>query len=271
MNKKRIVGLAAVLALLGALALADPPPPVYPQWWLDYGVVTAQPPSSSNSTAYDAWMQTNYAPVNLGQLKNFAAQASAYMNAWLSADTNTTVESDLSNISANVSGFGLNSTVNNYAPANLGQVKNVAQPFYDLLTAVGYNTTASLNYELTGNANSGNWTNTYPWINSTANTTNYSPVNLGQLKFVFNFDLSDAEAYRSGTAGYLQVLLESMLGGNPGALGSGTPDTDGDGANDGTDLFPLDPAFNAIPSLGGNDTTVPHITLTAPSDAVLIE
>jgi len=78
-------------------------------------------------------------------------------------------------------------------------------------------------------------------------------------------DLANFEAI------YIDEFDEAMLGGNPNGLGSGIPDTDGDGDNDSLEVFPLEPAFYWIPSLGDGDTTVPHLTLTSPSNVVQVE
>lgn len=48
------------------------------------------------------------------------------------------------------------------------------------------------------------------------------------------------------------------------------PDTDGDGVPDGSDCFPLDPTRSQCPPPQGGDTTPPVITLTEPTNAVLI-
>jgi alpha-tubulin suppressor-like RCC1 family protein len=48
------------------------------------------------------------------------------------------------------------------------------------------------------------------------------------------------------------------------------PDTDGDGSGDGVDCFPLDPTRFECPEPTPGDTTPPVITLTEPTNAVLI-
>ena len=67
-----------------------------------------------------------------------------------------------------VSGFTLS---NNYVPINLGQLKNTAAPFYQRLLAVGYATN-------------------YPWTEPTTDDADFAPALLGQLKHVFDFDVS---------------------------------------------------------------------------------
>lgn len=72
-----------------------------------------------------------------------------------------------SNVWALVASF---SNTNNYRPVNLGQLKYVAQPFYDRLIEVGYTTS-------------------YPWSDSINPPNDYALANIGQAKNVFSFDL----------------------------------------------------------------------------------
>ena len=58
---------------------------------------------------------------------------------------------------------------NDYAPVNLGQLKTVAEPFYDRLIAIGYR--------------SG-----YPWTNPVSPADDFALANLGQAKNLFAFD-----------------------------------------------------------------------------------
>lgn len=187
MRRQHPLALGAFVTLLCAVtwAIADPS---YPQWWLDYDVVAAQPPSSSNTTAYNAWMQANYAPVTLGQLKYVATQAQAYLNSKLAGvgGAGPAIGNVVANFTLSDSG--------NYAVADLGQLKNVALPFYQRLQAVGFNTERDLNYRLSGNANSTVWASSYPWNTSTNTSVNYGVADLGQLKFVFAFDLDAGSA-----------------------------------------------------------------------------
>jgi hypothetical protein len=69
------------------------------------------------------------------------------------------------NIWALISSF---TNTNNYRPVNLGQLKYVAQPFYDRLIEVGYATN-------------------YPW---SGQPNDYALANIGQMKNVFSFDVA---------------------------------------------------------------------------------
>jgi hypothetical protein len=63
----------------------------------------------------------------------------------------------------------------------------------------------------------------------------------------------------------LQNAAERAIGTDPF-----NPDTDGDTYNDAVDAFPLDPTRWNAPAPTPGDTTPPVITLTEPTNAVLI-
>jgi hypothetical protein len=105
---------------------------------------------------------------------------------------------------ANFSVYNGSSPNVNYAPVNIGQLKSVAQHFYDRLNVVGYNVTADLEAHGYPAPSGGNYT--YPWptpppalgqtgYNATVYNAwaqgEYAPANLGQLKAVFDFDLTN--------------------------------------------------------------------------------
>ncbi len=126
-----------------------------PPWWTSRGVL------DTNETAKD------YAPANIGQLKWMATNAADEMEANLPGGAG-------SNVFDLVSGFA---ATGNSIAVNLGQLKYVAQPFYDRLIEEGY-------------------TNGYPWTtNTTADDEDFAPANIGQLKKTFDFDVTfDSEA-----------------------------------------------------------------------------
>ena len=129
--------------------MASPPGP---SWWVTRGVVNA------NVAPND------YAAVAQGQVKNMASNAWAEMNANLPGGAGGT-------LTALIGSF---SSTNNYFPVNNGQLKHVAQPFYDRLIAVGY-------------------TNAYPLASSTT-TNDYAIANIGQLKILFAWDITYSSA-----------------------------------------------------------------------------
>jgi len=188
------LGLLVTFACVTLWLIADP---TYPSWWLTYNVAPAQPPAVSDTGNYTAWMHDNYAPATLGQLKYVATQTQAYLNDKFASIGGA--GPDIANVIAN---FTV-SDPNNFEVVNLGQLKYVAKPFYDRLAAVGFNTTADINYRLSGNVNSTVWTQSVPWNPSTNTTINYGPATLGQLKFVFAFDLDAGSVGNFTPAGNL--------------------------------------------------------------------
>lgn len=192
---------AFCILYLSAIAPEATADSAFPQWWQVRGAV------DPNQTAHD------YSPLTLGQLKWLAVNARNEMNAYFGAGAN---------IIAVVGAF---SNTNNYYPANLGQVKYVAQPFYDRL----------YEFNLT-NTFPANMPGYYPWGNASS-TNDYASALIGQAKYVFSFD-SAVDSDGDG----LSDWQEAELGTDPY-----DPDTDGDGLTDGWEL-----AHNYDP-LNGND------------------
>lgn len=165
-----LTGLLAATPLLAV-------DPVYPQWWLDQGVVDSGdfPPPAETDPEYDAWMAENYKVPNLGQAKSMARAAYLAMD---SEDAGSTGSS----ISTMISAFSTDPE-DNYVALNIGQLKALAAPFYDLMHAASY-TVELADGSIISNGN-------YPWLPSTPISDNYAIANLGQLKHVFSFDLSN--------------------------------------------------------------------------------
>ncbi len=134
------------LFLLGGVSFGYP---AYPQWWIDRGVVDGNAPKN------------DYAMVNQGQLKNIAVQAVAEMDARLPGGAGTTLHTLVSSWSTP------GSSTADYAAATLGQVKNLAKPFYDRLIAAGL---------ATG----------YPWTGN-GSAKDFACANVGQVKLLFDF------------------------------------------------------------------------------------
>jgi hypothetical protein len=76
------------------------------------------------------------------------------------------------------------SQVDNYGLVSLGQLKFIAKPFYDRLAAMHYNRS---------NGTEGLPNPVYPWSGTTS-PANAAPATLGQLKFVFAFELRSTYA-----------------------------------------------------------------------------
>ncbi len=202
MKKKFLVWLGSGLVLM-AVAMADP------DWWTNTTIGT--------NFIDGAATPQNYAPLNLGQLKNVASKAKLYLDTQFRWQGGAGTA-----VNATVSGFG-NTTALNYEPANLGQLKVVAKPFYDRLIALGYNTNANL----IARGFPGNWTGNYAWDPSTATSVNYAPANLGQLKMVFSFDLSVNAVSDTDGDGLPDWWEKAYFGGSLSQTGSGDYDSNG--------------------------------------------
>ena len=204
------LGLLFVFLLAGApLLLASPP-----AWWSDSAtkILDAENPATTAD---------NYAPANLGQLKNVAKQAKAHLDTKLPGGSGTAINILVSSFEPR-SGQGYTQEqidafiADNYAPVNLGQLKAVAKPFYDRLLAFSYDTKANL----IAHGFPTSWTSNYPWNPATAVSENYAPANIGQLKAVFCFDLS-------APTGQLPVWWQQYYFGHTGVDLGGDPDSDG--------------------------------------------
>jgi hypothetical protein len=179
-----------------------------PIWWPNNG--TQQDPA------------LNYAPANLGQLKNMAKKAKLHMDATLVGGAGFSVNAMVASLGPdNGVSYTPAELAANYGPVNLGQVKAVAKPFYDRLIAAGYNTKANF---AARNFPSG-WAFRYPWNPSTAASANYAPANVGQLKAVFAFDLSGFDTNQDGVSDAWFAQYFTGVTGNTGP----NDDYDGDG------------------------------------------
>jgi hypothetical protein len=137
----------------------------------------------------DGVVTTNYVPdpyaaVTQGQLKQFTARAVNYLNANLSGGAGTNLNTMVSNWAEDYATNGYATNTANptmpYKPSdltamNVGQLKSIAGSVYGRLSAVGYTELAP------------------SWLHQNTNTDNMV-ANLGQLKQVFDFDLSLAGA-----------------------------------------------------------------------------
>lgn len=147
-----------------------------PTWWSDAATRILDPASPQPA---------NYAPVNVGQIKHVAAMARKYLDTALASVGGAGPAID-SMVDSFVTQQGSTDPDANYTLANLGQIKNVAKPFYDRLIAIGYDTKANL----IARGYPPGWAHDYPWIPETLQESNYVPANLGQLKMVFSFSLA---------------------------------------------------------------------------------
>ena len=170
-----------LLIFLSLTALSAPP-----DWWAAQGVTNGNPAS-------------NKSPANIGQARHMATQALAALQA-VAPDLATQIDLSLkfppAPVDPDQAWFDAQRKV-----LNLGQLKNLAQPFYDVLPA-GFLADQAAQNGLQ------NWTPPYPWDVNTPVAENFQAANLGQLKLIFSLrfgqdtdgdGLTDLEEYEIGT------------------------------------------------------------------------
>ena len=227
----------------------------YPPWWLTRNVI------GTNATAND------YAPVMAGQLKWMAAKAYEELQTNLPGGAGT-------GVAALVSSFTIS---NNYAPLNLGQVKHVATPFYDRLMEIGYATNypwqgaASTNdfamanigqvknlfsFDLTSDTDDDglpDWWETH-WFGNVTNQASDGDFDADGLLNLQEYQLQTKPTNDDSDADGLDDGDEvNTYGSDPL-----NPDSDGDGINDGTEVAQRTDPTNP-------EIAVPVITLVSPT------
>lgn len=236
-----------VLVLLLTTALAEGAPP---SWWTD---------DVAGTRIQNGGPSDNYAPLNLGQLKWVAKQAKKHLDLELGpiGGAGPAIDTLVASFTPQASQSPedqAEAREKNYAPANLGQLKAVAKPFYDRLIAAGFNTKQNLiDHGAAG------WSFDYPWNPATAVSANYAPANLGQLKWAFAFDLGDRNS--DG--------LPDWWAANYGLLNGGAGNSDGDAFSN---LYEFRNQLNPIQDDANGDRDgdgVPNREDARPNDATL--
>jgi hypothetical protein len=217
---KRLLSFLGAAILCSGLAFAAPP-----AWWSAPATRIIDPQAA----------QHNYGPANLGQLKNFAEQARKHLDAELAslggagAAITTMVANFEPKEGVSYTGAELAAIMAaNHAPANLGQLKAVAKPFYDRLLAVGYAT--RINLIARGYPQS--WPHQYPWDPQTPIAANYAHVTIGQLKMAFSFSVTGFNPNDTDADGLPDSWENSFTGTLYTLNGDGTHDADQDGVSD---------------------------------------
>jgi hypothetical protein len=172
----RVVSGVTCFLMLNAMAVVAAPVPAdkpagYPAWWFARGVIRQTDPTKTSPpwALSDFPAPDDYAVANLGQLKQMATQAAAEMNASLPQGG---AGAPVNALIAQWTAAAADGVVrDDYTAINLGQLKAVAQLFYDRLIAVHY-------------------TSAYPWATSGLNADDYNVANVGQLKSLFSFDVA---------------------------------------------------------------------------------
>jgi hypothetical protein len=185
-----LIALAALLLLPARLLAAGP------SWWSSYGVLTGTNPN-------------DYAIANQGEAKNMAVAAVSELDTDLAQFGGAGAQLDAL-ASALLS--GTSPQENDYAVLNLGQLKALAQPFYDRLMALGYFGPPIL---VTGTTPL--TTGTYPWAAPGAIANDYAMANIGQVKNLFSFDVTYSSAVNASGIPDWWINLYY-----PGLIASGT-------------------------------------------------
>ncbi|MBB5353311.1 hypothetical protein HNR46_003567 [Haloferula luteola] len=235
-----------------------------PEWWTNWEM----PVLTGDST-------NHHGPANLGQAKLMVAAALEALRIER-PDLATQVEAELIGANKPIPTLDPPTTQAaieaNYSPLNLGQLKSISTPFYDVLhneTTTSSWLDSELIHAQTKDPNDSS--NHYPWTSSTADDANYGIANLGQLKAVFSLRLEktpsgmsqswvDAQLARLAAWGIpltklrreedydgdgLTNYFEFLMGTDPFDV-----DSDGDGLVDSEDLDPSNPEVNAVTIVG---------------------
>lgn len=153
-----LTGATALAITISATRAATPP-----AWWEEHEVLT--PTASAN----------DYAAANAGQLKAIATKAITAMNASLPGGAGVELNQLLAGWRAPVAPGIVR---NDFAAVNQGQLKAVARMFYDRLAELNYVGQPLVAGQL------------YPWTESADDDLTHAAVNLGQVKYLFSFELA---------------------------------------------------------------------------------
>lgn len=179
-------------ALLVASLMLQSATAVAPEWWTTRAVLAP-------GVAAD-----DYAVANVGQLKTIAKKAALGMEDSLAGGAGDAIN-DLIGSWETPPAAGVSR--DDYAALNVGQLKSVAQMFYDRL--------AEAYVRVEGD---------YPW-NNTTEPDDYALANLGQLKSVFAFEIAFADSNQNGMPDLWEMQMLGNLNQSP------TGDFDSDGLN----------------------------------------
>lgn len=161
MNRHNIfkAGFCILLGLVSVNVLAADPP----QWWTDQGVLNSEEPAEDAAAA------------NQGQLMHVASRAATDFQDKIPG----LVSAEIDSLISDFNDPGIYQPGNSFAAVNLGQLKYIAKPFYDVLDNNG------LQAAWPAGMSSG----PYPWTAETGDDEDDALANIGQLKYVFSFDL----------------------------------------------------------------------------------
>ena len=128
------------------------------------------------------------------------------------------------------------SSRNDFAPVNLGQLKNIAKPFYDRLIAAGL-------------------AQAYPWASATNPQDDFAAANVGQVKNLFSFELAAADPLYDSDGNGLPDAWELQYFGRVGVDPAADADFDGQ-----TNLQEYQKGTNPVDYYNGNPPGVSIIS-----------
>lgn len=211
-RKRNSLGVAFFVVLFSLLmVVADA---AAPAWWYQRGIIAPAKP------------EDDFATINQGQLKNLVSAAVDEMNARLTGGAGSGLNQMVNLWSAN------SANADDFAVANIGQVKALAKPVYDRLLDAGQITALP------------------PWLTTQSLAIDdFAAANIGQAKYAFSFE----------------IPLTFVPGGDPGSIPGGSAplpgDADGDGISD------LDEARFGLGSNDNDQATSPSAQAFFPDAA----
>ncbi|MEM9227761.1 MAG: hypothetical protein AAGA45_07310, partial [Verrucomicrobiota bacterium] len=145
-----------------------------------------------------------------------------------------------------------NQVVNNYSVANQGQLKHVVSKVYDVLHEAGFNQwPAGMVIDTTTG---------YPWTSATTDDSHQAPANLGQLKWLFSWDVYDWASTADADGDNIPDWWEAHYFSDVTGFIDYFRDSDGDGVSDYAEF------------MSGTDPDTPDFTTAdqGPGQGVLI-
>lgn len=229
--KRSIITVICVFSIYGRLLALEG----IPQWWEDRHLI-----SSVENESLPATIEENYSAATIGHLMNMAECAAAELDEKAPGGAGEAIHTLVSSFPS----YNPNEPDANYVAATVGQLKALAQPFYDRLHDLPSGSVIWPE-EMTFEDGGGK----YPWGNVPENPDDSfyeehkAVANIGQLKYLFSWSLVENVFVDSDNDG-IEDSWEMEHFGNLMTAGSET-DFDGDGILDYDEYYlGTDPKFD---------------------------
>jgi|GEM_PF-5301711 len=189
-----------------------------PRWWEDQGIF--------NLTVVGG----DHSPANIGQAKNVAKKALATIsaqNSALASEIETLMGAGVLTPPTTTPEFQVQKGV-----ILVGQLKNLAKPFYDKL-AIHDGIWLASERQRIGIQNP---QSVYPWTSSSNDDSDFSPASIGQLKACFSIDLGNLPSQvviKDSDGDGMSDEWESSFGLNPNDPSDAEQDLNSDGITNG--------------------------------------